>query len=122
MYKRQILEYAKRTETTFFLVGHVTKEGALAGPRVLEHIVDVVIYFEGDKNVSFRLLRGVKNRYGSTDEIGLMEMSGQGLVEVNDPSYVFLSPGQNVSSGTAISLSLIHISKRQPSCVMRSKS
>lgn len=100
-----ILEYAKRTETTFFLVGHVTKEGALAGPRVLEHIVDVVIYFEGDKNVSFRLLRGVKNRYGSTDEIGLMEMSGQGLVEVNDPSYVFLSPGQNVSSGTAVSSS-----------------
>ena len=100
-----ILEYAKRTETTFFLVGHVTKEGALAGPRVLEHIVDVVIYFEGDKNVSFRLLRGVKNRYGSTDEIGLMEMSGQGLVEVTDPSYVFLSPGQNVSSGTAVSSS-----------------
>ncbi len=63
----------------------------MAGPRVLEHIVDVVIYFEGDKNVSFRLLRGVKNRYGSTDEIGLMEMSGQGLVEVNDPSYVFLA-------------------------------
>ncbi len=100
-----ILEYAKRTETTFFLVGHVTKEGALAGPRVLEHIVDVVIYFEGDKNTSFRLLRGVKNRYGSTDEIGLLEMSGQGLVEVNDPSYVFLSLGQNISSGTAVSSS-----------------
>jgi len=101
----QILEYAKRTETTFFLVGHVTKEGALAGPRVLEHMVDVVIYFEGDKNVTLRLLRGVKNRYGSTDEVGLMEMSGQGLVEVTDPSYVFLSPGQNICSGSAVSSS-----------------
>lgn len=101
----RILEYAKRTETTFFMVGHVTKEGALAGPRVLEHMVDVVVYFEGDKNVSIRLLRGVKNRYGSTDEIGLMEMSGQGLVEVLDPSYVFLSPGQTVSSGSAVSSS-----------------
>lgn len=101
----QILEYAKRTETTFFLVGHVTKEGALAGPRVLEHMVDVVIYFEGDKNVALRLLRGVKNRYGSTDEVGLMEMSGQGLVEVTDPSYVFLSPGQTLCSGSAVSSS-----------------
>lgn len=101
----QILEYAKRTETTFFLVGHVTKEGALAGPRVLEHMVDVVIYFEGDKNVALRLLRGVKNRYGSTDEVGLMEMSGQGLIEVTDPSYVFLSPGQTPSSGSAVSSS-----------------
>jgi len=101
----QILEYAKRTETTFFLVGHVTKEGALAGPRVLEHMVDVVIYFEGDKNVALRLLRGVKNRYGATDEVGLMEMSGQGLVEVTDPSYVFLSPGQNPCSGSAVSSS-----------------
>lgn len=101
----RIMDYAKRTETTFFLVGHVTKEGALAGPRVLEHMVDVVIYFEGDKNVSFRLLRGVKNRYGSTDEVGLLEMSGQGLVEVADPSYVFLSAGQFISSGTAVSCS-----------------
>lgn len=101
----KIMEYAKRNEITFFLVGHVTKEGALAGPRVLEHMVDVVIYFEGDKNVAIRLLRGVKNRYGSTDEIGLLEMSGLGLVEVTDPSYVFLSHNQPVSSGTAVASS-----------------
>ncbi|MEQ8237482.1 MAG: DNA repair protein RadA, partial [Syntrophomonadaceae bacterium] len=87
----KIMELAKTTERVFVLVGHVTKEGALAGPKVLEHMVDVVIYFEGEKNFSFRLLRGVKNRFGATDEIGLLEMSGMGLQEVLDPSQIFLS-------------------------------
>lgn len=100
----RLMHIAKNTDKAFFLVGHVTKEGALAGPKVLEHMVDVVIYFEGDKNFSFRILRGVKNRFGSTDEIGLLEMSGQGLIEVPDPSYIFLSHGVN-SSGMAVSAS-----------------
>lgn len=99
-----IMNLAKKSNKAFFLVGHVTKDGALAGPRVLEHIVDVVIYFEGDKNFAFRLLRGVKNRFGSTDEIGLLEMSGLGLIEVADPSYIFLSGSSN-TNGTAVTAS-----------------
>lgn len=101
----RIMNIAKKRDIAFFLVGHVTKEGALAGPKVLEHMVDVVVYFEGEKNFSFRLLRGVKNRFGSTDEIGLMEMSGQGLVEVVDPSYVFLNSSSKDCHGTAIAAS-----------------
>ncbi len=101
----RITNIAKSNDKAFFLVGHVTKDGALAGPRVLEHMVDVVVYFEGEKNYSFRLLRGVKNRFGSTDDIGLMQMSGQGLVEVLDPSYVFLSSSLPGSNGTAITAS-----------------
>ncbi|MDD2587196.1 MAG: DNA repair protein RadA [Syntrophomonadaceae bacterium] len=101
----RISDIAKRTEKTFFLVGHVTKDGALAGPKVLEHMVDVVVYFEGEKNFSFRLLRGIKNRFGATDEIGLLEMSSQGLVEVKDPSYIFLSSSSAEVSGTAIAAS-----------------
>lgn len=101
----RITNIAKSNDKAFVLVGHVTKDGALAGPRVLEHMVDVVVYFEGEKNYSFRLLRGVKNRFGSTDEIGLMEMSGQGLVEVLDPSYVFLSSSLPDSKGIAITAS-----------------
>lgn len=101
----RIINIAKSNDKAFFLVGHVTKDGVLAGPRVLEHMVDAVVYFEGENNYSFRLLRGVKNRFGSTDEIGLMEMSGQGLVEVLDPSYVFLSASLPDSNGTAITAS-----------------
>lgn len=101
----RIMEYAKKSDRAFFLVGHVTKEGALAGPKVLEHMVDVVVYFEGEKNFAFRLLRGVKNRFGSTDEIGLMEMSSQGLMEVTDPSYVFMTSGLDTATGTAIAAS-----------------
>jgi DNA repair protein RadA/Sms len=93
---------AKKSSLIFFLVGHVTKDGALAGPKVLEHMVDVVVYFEGEKNFSFRLLRGVKNRFGSTDEIGLLEMSGQGLLEVLDPSQIFLSSKDPRLSGSAV--------------------
>jgi DNA repair protein RadA/Sms len=101
----QIMSLAKKEEIAFFLVGHVTKEGTLAGPKVLEHMVDVVVYFEGEKNYSFRLLRGAKNRFGSTDEIGLLEMSGQGLLEVPDPSFVFMNSINESCSGTAVAAS-----------------
>lgn len=96
---------AKKREKAFFLIGHVTKEGNIAGPKVLEHMVDVVVSFEGDKNFAFRILRASKNRFGATDEIGLLEMSSQGLVEVEDPSGVFLSSHKDDASGTAITAS-----------------
>jgi len=86
-----LLQYAKSVGVTVFLVGHVTKEGTLAGPKVLEHIVDCVLYFEGDRHASYRILRAVKNRYGSTDEIGVFEMSTRGLLEVPNPSQALLS-------------------------------
>jgi len=98
----KIMDMAKKSDRVFFLVGHVTKDGALAGPKVLEHMVDVVIYFEGEKHFSFRLLRGVKNRFGSTDEIGLLEMSGLGLKEVLDPSQIFLSAKDPTVCGSAV--------------------
>ncbi len=98
----KLMALAKQSHRVFFLVGHVTKEGALAGPKVLEHMVDVVIYFEGEKNYSFRILRGVKNRFGPTDEIGLMEMSGQGLMEVLDPAQIFLSTKDPSVCGSAV--------------------
>ncbi|MDO4567645.1 MAG: DNA repair protein RadA [Clostridia bacterium] len=87
----RLLRYAKGLSISVFIVGHVTKEGALAGPKLLEHMVDTVLYFEGDRHDSFRLLRAVKNRFGSTDEIGVFEMRDTGMVEVNDPSRLFLS-------------------------------
>ncbi|MCX5779858.1 MAG: DNA repair protein RadA [Firmicutes bacterium] len=98
----KIMDLAKKSDRVFFLVGHVTKDGALAGPKVLEHMVDVVIYFEGEKHFSFRLLRGVKNRFGSTDEIGLLEMSGLGLKEVLDPSQIFLSAKDPSVCGSSV--------------------
>ncbi len=98
----KISEMAKQRDIAVFLVGHVTKDGAIAGPKTLEHMVDAVVYFEGDRDLSLRVLRGVKNRFGSTDEIGLMEMSGHGLLEVPDPSNIFLSSRGIPSAGTAI--------------------
>ena len=98
----RITELAKKSDRVFFLIGHVTKEGALAGPKVLEHMVDVVIYFEGEKHFPFRLLRGIKNRFGATDEIGLLEMSASGLREVIDPSRVFLSCKDPSVTGSAV--------------------
>ncbi|GHU38028.1 DNA repair protein RadA [Betaproteobacteria bacterium] len=93
----QLTRLAKQSGTTVILVGHVTKEGALAGPRVLEHIVDTVLYFEGDTHSSFRLIRAVKNRYGAVNEIGVFAMTDRGLKGVNNPSAMFLSQhGQNV--------------------------
>ncbi|HVR84882.1 MAG TPA: DNA repair protein RadA, partial [Planctomycetota bacterium] len=81
---------AKRLGISLFIVGHVTKEGSIAGPRTLEHVVDAVFYFEGDRFQTFRLLRGVKNRFGSTNEIGIFEMVGNGLAEVSNPSELFM--------------------------------
>ena len=93
----QLTRLAKQTGITVILVGHVTKEGALAGPRVLEHIVDTVLYFEGDTHSSFRLIRAVKNRYGAVNEIGVFAMTDKGLKGVSNPSAMFLSQhGQNV--------------------------
>ncbi|MGL1932101.1 MAG: DNA repair protein RadA [Desulfotalea sp.] len=87
----KLLECAKKNDIPVILVGHVTKDGGLAGPKVLEHMVDTVLYFEGDRGNAFRMLRTVKNRFGSTNEIGVFEMKEEGLVEVNNPSEIFLA-------------------------------
>ncbi|RCL57499.1 MAG: DNA repair protein RadA [Synechococcus sp. MED-G68] len=94
---------AKRQNTALLLVGHVTKEGMLAGPKVLEHLVDAVLTFEGDRFASHRLLRAVKNRFGATHELGVFEMQGQGLVEVNNPSELFLSGDEASGVATIVS-------------------
>ena len=93
---------AKSRNIAMFIVGHVTKDGALAGPRVLEHMVDCVLYFEGDRQMSFRILRCVKNRFGSTNEIGVFEMRGNGLQEVKNPSAMLLEGRPENSSGSAV--------------------
>lgn len=87
----QLVQFAKATDTALFLVGHVTKEGTLAGPRVLEHLVDTVLYFEGDSSSRFRVIRAVKNRFGAVNELGLFAMTDKGLKEVRNPSAIFLS-------------------------------
>ncbi len=97
---------AKRYNIPLFIIGHVTKEGAIAGPRVLEHIVDTVLYFEGDKSQAFRILRAVKNRFGSTNEIGVFEMTDSGLKEVKNPSELFLSGQEAPSPGTVLTATL----------------
>lgn len=86
-----LMQIAKGMNISIFIVGHVTKEGVVAGPRVLEHMVDTVLYFEGDRYAAYRILRGVKNRFGSTNEIGVFEMRDIGLVEVENPSEYMLS-------------------------------
>jgi DNA repair protein RadA/Sms len=93
---------AKRVDISVFLVGHVTKEGNIAGPKVLEHMVDTVLYFEGEKHMSFRLLRAVKNRFGSTNEIGIFEMTEKGLKEVSNPSGVFIEQRPRGTSGFTV--------------------
>ncbi len=98
-----LLRYAKETATPVLLIGHITKEGSLAGPKVLEHIVDVVLHFEGDHNHFYRVLRSTKNRYGSTSEIGLYEMQGNGLREIDNPSEILITSHENEISGVAIS-------------------
>ncbi|GAA3015716.1 DNA repair protein RadA [Tetragenococcus solitarius] len=98
----ELLKIAKSNGIAIFVVGHVTKEGSIAGPRMLEHMVDTVLYFEGDKHQSFRILRAVKNRFGSTNEIGIFEMYEQGLKEVVNPSQVFLEERLEGTSGSAI--------------------
>ncbi|HSH05259.1 MAG TPA: DNA repair protein RadA [Anaerolineae bacterium] len=97
-------EWAKSQGITIFLVGHVTKEGAIAGPRVLEHIVDTVLYLEGDPFHRYRLLRGVKNRFGATSEVGVFEMVAEGMVEVPNPSEAFLAERQVTAPGSAIAV------------------
>ena len=99
---QELIRLAKRRGFTLLLVGHVTKEGAIAGPRVLEHMVDTVLYFEGERGHQFRLLRAIKNRYGPTDEIGVFEMTDSGLMEVANPSALFLSERQQNVSGAVV--------------------
>jgi DNA repair protein RadA/Sms len=98
---------AKRTGISLFIVGHVTKDGAIAGPRTLEHVVDAVFYFEGDRFQSFRLLRAVKNRFGSTNEIGIFEMAGAGLQEVSNPSELFMARDHASPEGCVVTPALI---------------
>lgn len=102
----RLLRVAKDTGTPIFLVGHVTKEGTIAGPRVLEHIVDVVLYLEGDRFHQYRMLRGVKNRFGSTDEVGVFEMTQQGMLEVTNPSQVFLAERSAGTPGSTVAVSM----------------
>ena len=102
----QLLRLAKSQTFPLFLVGHVTKEGAIAGPRVLEHIVDTVLYLEGERFHSYRLLRAVKNRFGSTNEVGVFEMAEKGLVEVKNPSEAFLAERLPKPPGSAIAVTM----------------
>ena len=97
-----LIHYAKSKNVAVFLVGHVTKDGQIAGPRVVEHMVDTVLYFEGERGHQFRILRAVKNRFGPTDEIGVFEMTGGGLSEVSNPSRLFLGERDSKSPGTAV--------------------
>lgn len=100
------LRLAKERGVSIFIVGHVTKEGTVAGPRVLEHMVDTVLYFEGDRHASYRILRGVKNRFGSTNEIGVFEMKNEGLIQVPNPSEFMLNGKPEGASGSIVSCSM----------------
>jgi len=102
----RLMFLAKRDNIPLFLIGHVTKEGAIAGPKVLEHIVDTVLYFEGDRGSPFRILRAVKNRFGSTNEIGVFEMTEKGLIEVDNPSELFLSDSPYDTPGSVVTVCL----------------
>jgi DNA repair protein RadA/Sms len=102
----KLMFYSKKHNVPLFIIGHVTKEGAIAGPKVLEHIVDTVLYFEGDKGNPFRILRAVKNRFGSTNEIGVFEMMDSGLKEVDNPSELFLSERPVNVPGSVVTVSL----------------
>ena len=101
-----LMQIAKTQNITIFIVGHVTKEGVVAGPRVLEHMVDTVLYFEGDRYASYRVLRGVKNRFGSTNEIGVFEMRGSGLAEVANPSEYMLEGKPENASGSIVACTM----------------
>ena len=102
----RLMQFAKPRQLPVFLVGHVTKEGAIAGPRVLEHMVDAVVYLEGDRFHQFRILRAVKNRFGSTDEVGVFEMADAGMREVRNPSEVFLQERAGNAAGSAIAVTM----------------
>jgi DNA repair protein RadA/Sms len=98
----ELLKYAKESGIPVFLIGHITKEGTLAGPKVLEHMVDTVLQFEGDRHMAYRILRTTKNRFGSTSELGIYEMQGSGLREVSNPSEILISQRDEELSGTTI--------------------
>jgi DNA repair protein RadA/Sms len=98
----ELVTFAKKRGVSVILVGHVTKEGQIAGPRVVEHMVDTVLYFEGERGHQFRILRAVKNRFGPADEIGVFEMTGDGLAEVTNPSALFLSDREKATAGSAV--------------------
>ena len=98
----QLVRYAKQTNTTVLLSGHVTKDGALAGPRILEHMVDTVLYFEGDSGSRYRVIRSIKNRYGAVNELGVFAMTDKGLKEVSNPSAIFLSRHEKPVSGSVV--------------------
>ncbi len=102
----ELIKFAKETSTPVVLIGHITKEGAIAGPKILEHMVDVVLQFEGDRNHSYRILRAQKNRFGSTAELGIYEMQQDGLREVDNPSEILISEKDEPLSGTAIGATL----------------
>ncbi|MBL7892035.1 MAG: DNA repair protein RadA, partial [Bacteroidia bacterium] len=102
----EILRYAKESNTPVFLIGHITKDGSLAGPKVLEHMVDTVLQFEGDRNHVYRLLRTIKNRFGSTNELGIYEMQGNGLREVSNPSEILITNRDEQVSGVAIAATM----------------
>ncbi len=102
----ELMKFAKETHTPVFLVGHITKDGTIAGPKILEHMVDVVLQFEGDRNHIYRLLRSIKNRFGSTNELGIYEMYGEGLKEVENPSEILISNKEEQLSGSAISATM----------------
>jgi len=98
----ELIRFAKRRGTALFLIGHVTKDGQIAGPRLLEHMVDAVLYFEGERGLQFRILRTVKNRFGAANEIGVFEMADEGLLEVQNPSSLFLADRESSVSGAAV--------------------
>lgn len=102
----EFLRFAKETNVPVFMIGHITKEGSLAGPKILEHMVDTVLQFEGDRNHIYRLLRATKNRFGSTNEMGIYEMHGEGLKEVLNPSEILITNRQEATSGVAIAATL----------------
>ncbi len=102
----ELIKFAKETNTPVILIGHITKDGHIAGPKILEHMVDTVLQFEGDRNYVYRILRALKNRFGSTAELGIYEMNGNGLREVNNPSEILISNNDKSLSGTAIAATL----------------
>jgi DNA repair protein RadA/Sms len=102
----QLLKFAKQTGVPVFIIGHITKDGSIAGPKVLEHIIDVVLQFEGDNNHAYRLLRSIKNRFGSTSEIGIFEMQNSGLREVSNPSEILITQHDEALSGIAVAAML----------------
>jgi len=102
----ELQRYAKETNTPVFLIGHITKDGAIAGPKILEHMVDTVLQFEGDRNYGYRILRSNKNRFGSTSELGIYEMLGNGMREVNNPSEILISQRDEQTSGVAIAATM----------------